>query len=96
MSADLFGVEIPVEPVKHLKQGGYARRPGTGPANETCGTCANCIGTGGGRKTFYKCAVVRHRWTRGPGTDILKRTSACELWQAQAATQCLPNKTNGT
>lgn len=78
---DLFGQPV-LDPVKVFgKLSGYARRPGTGPDKETCGSCAHCCATGNGRKTYYKCDVIRWRWTHGYGTDILKSSPACELWK---------------
>lgn len=65
---------------RRTKASGYPRRPGSGPAGQTC---ANCIPTGGHRKTYFKCAVIRYRWTHGPGTDILKKSPACELWKSK-------------
>lgn len=81
---DMFGAPVPValtaKQRKELAQG-YARRPGSGPVGETCGTCANCYASHYNRKTYYKCEVIRHRWTNGPGTDIRKKSPACDLWQ---------------
>ena len=60
---------------------GFARPPGTGPQGETCGTCVHCAYTGSGKRRYPKCDVIRFRWTHGPGTDILVRSPACEMWQ---------------
>lgn len=62
---------------------GYARIPGTGPAGETCGSCANCVRVQGGSRAFPKCLVIQFRWTHGPGTDIRCKSPACEMWQAK-------------
>lgn len=62
---------------------GYARPPGTGPAGETCKTCAHYCRVQGGGSKFPKCALIRFRWTHGPGTDIRAKSPACELWQAK-------------
>ncbi len=61
--------------------GGYARPPGTGPKGETCKTCAFCCYTGNGKRRYPKCAVIKFRWTHGPGTDIKLRSPACDMWQ---------------
>lgn len=63
------------------KANGYARVPGSGPKGETCKTCVHSCATGGYRKTYYKCAVIKHRWTHGPGTDILIKSPACSMWK---------------
>lgn len=83
---DLFGnavLDLPVSSHANRKTicNGYARPPGTGPAGETCKTCQHATATGPYNRTFYKCAVIRHRWTHGPGTDIRLKSAACELWQ---------------
>lgn len=82
---DLFGAPVQADPAKKRKDtkpGGYARTPGSGPAGQTCGSCRFCIGTGAGRHTYYKCEIIKFRWTRGPGTDILKKSPACSMWMA--------------
>lgn len=88
MSTDLFGEEV-VEPIISERTGkakrrtvpkGYARQPGSGPAGETCGTCDHCVRVEHNTKAYHKCAVVRHRWTHGPGSDILRASPACEKW----------------
>lgn len=76
---DLFG-----EPVAHphkLKSGAYPYRPGSGPAGERCGTCANCYMAArrNPRLRPYKCALVTP--TFGPGTDIRLKTPACWAWK---------------
>jgi hypothetical protein len=81
---DLFGNPIS-EPVKDSKTHatGYATRPGSGPAGQTCGTCKFATRTGHSRKSYFKCMVIRHRWTHGPGTDILLKSPACSFWKAK-------------
>lgn len=62
-------------------KGGYAARPETGPAGETCKSCrhAQPHETGAGRR-YWKCALVKR--THGPGTDIALRSPACRKWEA--------------
>ncbi len=62
---------------------GYARPPGSGPAGETCKSCAHYRRVPGGGSVFPKCAVIEFRWTHGPGTDIRAKSPACELWKAK-------------
>lgn len=92
---DLFGNEITVEQARVIEEhgkrkrkqtapNGYARRPGTGPAGETCKTCAHAVRVQGGSRKFLKCAVIRHRWTHGPGTDIKAGSPACEMWEGRS------------
>lgn len=81
---DLFGHPLPnpVLATKHItKLNGYARRPGSGPAGETCGTCDHCATRSYTKNKYFKCLVIQWRWTHGPGTDILKSSPACELWK---------------
>jgi len=67
---------------KHYVQPkGYAAMPGTGPTDETCGSCKFAVR---GRR-WLKCELIRARWTHGRGTDILARTPACSKWQEYEA-----------
>jgi len=83
---DLFGVPIPEAGapvvVKPGQPKGFARPPGTGPYGETCGTCVYIRHVRGGANVYKKCALIQHRWTHGPGTDIKSKSPACELWEA--------------
>lgn len=67
-NGDLFGGDT-----RTYAGNGYAADPGTGPAGETCGSCANYEP---GR--FKKCGIGRK--SNGPGTDILKSAPACHRW----------------
>jgi hypothetical protein len=60
---------------------GYAMPPGTGPAGETCKTCAHIVrpATRSGAR-FRKCGLIRANWTHGEGTDILAGSPACAKW----------------
>lgn len=91
---DLFGIAIDERTLpaprdhkrRNTRPNGYAARPGTGPAGETCGTCEHfCWSHPGGRRHYLKCGLVRKNWTHGPGTDILKRSPACELWKSKTS-----------
>lgn len=66
-------------PVKY--KGGYADVPGSGPAGETCKTCAHLY-RHEMAKTYLKCALMKHRWTGGPGSDIKAKSPACARWEA--------------
>ncbi len=64
---------------KHYVQPrGYAYTPGTGPAAETCGTCAFALR---GRH-YAKCGKARGIWTHSRRTDILLGSPACRHWEA--------------
>lgn len=93
MTRDLFGVEIdersypdvmPIQKKRDYSAKGFPARPGSGPAGETCRSCANCVRCPYHGKNYYKCAILRHRWTSGPGTDIKLKSPACEWWKAKA------------
>lgn len=60
---------------------GYAMPPGTGPAGETCKTCAHIErpATRSG-KVFRKCGANKQAWTHGPGSDIRAGSPACSKW----------------
>jgi len=78
---DLFGNEIPNQP--HVKKpgqaNGYAARPGTGPAGETCKTCANAWRKTTYRHAYWKCGLTK--CTCGYGSDIRLKSPACQFWK---------------
>jgi hypothetical protein len=85
---DLFGEEIvlidaPKQPRRGGKDwlGGYAMRPGSGPAGERCGTCRHDVKVNGGTRDYHKCALCKPNWTHGPGSDIKQRSPACSKWE---------------
>jgi hypothetical protein len=65
------------------RKSGHAWRPGTGPAGETCGSCAHKVTkhTGGWNKSFVKCGLMEKQWTHGAGTDIRAHDPACKFWE---------------
>lgn len=67
---------------RSLKKGLYADYPGTGPKDETCGSCKHLV-----RKqmasVYLKCGLCRQWWTGGGGTDIKARSPACSKWTAE-------------
>lgn len=83
--SDLFGIERALMPVerkslrKPTQPKGYAAVPGTGPTNETCGSCAH-LERKRMAKTYLKCALMRSHWTGGAGTDVRARSPACRNW----------------
>ncbi len=61
----------------------YPMPPGTGPENETCGTCTNCrVLTIRSGKRFRKCALMTP--SHGAATDIKKSSPACGRFEAAA------------
>ena len=70
-------VEVPVRGKHYVQPRGYFYPPGTGPKNETCGTCKHCARF----KKWAKCELNRARWTGGRGSDILARSPACKYWE---------------
>ncbi len=73
---DLFGVVI-FDPVK-TRVKGYASRPGSGPAGETCRSCARKVRVSSGVRAYWKCSLLKP--TKGPGTDIRLKSPACAYW----------------
>lgn len=69
-------------PTVKRSRGGYAAPPGSGPAGETCKTCAHRYQRMGGAKSFTKCRLVKA--TNGKGSDILQKSPACSRWEAKA------------
>lgn len=70
-------------PVAHQpgERYGHAAPPGTGPADETCGSCAHIQRRDIGSRCFFKCGVLPAKFVHGRKTDILKTDSACAMWE---------------
>jgi hypothetical protein len=68
-------------PEPRPKTGATPGTIGRGPAGETCGSCQHLCRIRYHDKTYFKCGLMRHAWTHGPGTDIRRKWSACELWE---------------
>lgn len=64
---------------------GYADRPGTGPAGETCGSCAHHVSKRMSKR-YHKCGLTAACWTGGRRTDILVRAAACSKWEKEETT----------
>lgn len=77
---DLFG-ETAKPPRKTPQPKGYASRPGSGPKDQTCGSCAHCIRKNVNQRSFFKCALRRKDWGYTRTTDILFRAPACYFWE---------------
>lgn len=61
---------------------GYAAKPGTGPAGQTCNTCAHCrLRVSRGNRRYYKCQLLYGQLTTGRATDVTLRSPACAKWQ---------------
>ena len=84
---DLFGDEIALDdkvtqsPLKGRRlDSGYPAKPGTGPANETCGSCDLRIRfkVAG---AWYKCQLMQPHWSHSAGTDIKLKSPACSCWE---------------
>lgn len=71
---------------KETRPQGYAARPGSGPAGETCKSCRH-LERVHYAKTYRKCGLNKANWTHGPGSDVLAGSPACQLWEAKAKPQ---------
>lgn len=88
---NLFGAPDPiVAPVivrgkkkrSSTKANGYAARPGSGPAGETCRSCRHRVeNENRTAKVYWKCGLMRHTWTGGTGTDVRASSPACSKWE---------------
>lgn len=61
---------------------GYAATPGSGPADETCGSCRHLTRVRYGR-TYLKCELTRAAWTKAARTDVRAGSPACGKWAAK-------------
>lgn len=88
---DIFGSEITEAEARRLMKrksaqpNGYAAPPGSGPAGETCRTCANIYRVTPSMKSFFKCRLIQA--TAGAGTDIRAKAPACRRWEPTPETQ---------
>jgi hypothetical protein len=55
--------------------------PGSGPAGQSCGTCAKCVKREFTHHNYYKCLVMAKFWTAGLGTDVRLKDLACKSWE---------------
>ena len=69
----------PIPAPKKYPVNGYAAKPGTGPDGKRCKDCEHCAKriSPSGKKTFYKCRLMKHAWTNGYGSDIRANSPAC-------------------
>lgn len=63
------------------KKHGHAAVPGTGPKDETCGSCSHLARRQMSR-AYLKCGLMRAYWTGGDGTDVRAADPACRRWTA--------------
>ncbi len=77
---DLFGLDDAPPPRKTTLQKGHAWPPGTGPAGETCGSCAHLF-RNRMAKTYFKCLLAQSKWTGGKASDVRVRDLACKKWK---------------
>lgn len=79
---DLFGERS--RPMRKGPQAkGYAARPGSGPKDQTCGSCRHCFRKTYTSKPVFKCLLMRDDWGQTRRTDILFRATACKFWEAK-------------
>ena len=70
------------ERAKRFKKRGHAGQPGEGPEGETCKTCRHATYVQMSKR-YHKCALTRHTWTGGPGSDIRLKDPACQFWEGR-------------
>ena len=61
---------------------GHAAAPGSGPAGETCKSCAHIFRNRDCAKVYIKCGLAKHKWTGGGGSDVRAGDAACSAWAA--------------
>lgn len=81
---NIFGdeIEVPVRGKHYVQPKGYAYFPGTGPKDESCGSCMHAER----HARWAKCGHPNYpKHTGGRGTDILLRSPACKYWSPNTA-----------
>jgi len=79
---DLFGApSAPKVMPRGEKPAGYAGQPGSGPAGQTCGTCAFCRYRLINERRYYKCQRMSAIWSRNSTTDIRAQSPACNRFE---------------
>lgn len=82
---DLFGEPIAAATaLPRVRKIGYAARPGTGPRNQRCNTCAHCIPVMQEGRRGRKCELVAPLWTTTAETDVKHNAPACRLWERKS------------
>ena len=66
----------------YVEPRGHAWTPGSGPAGETCGSCAH-VERRSWAKTYLKCGLAKARWTNGRASDVRARDPACRHWESK-------------
>lgn len=77
-------VKVPKRGKHYTQPRGYFAPPGSGPKDQTCGTCKHCQRDRNysGTKSWAKCEKARGKWTHGRGSDILVKAPAYRAWEA--------------
>lgn len=78
---DLFGDSLPLR--RTFATGGYAAKPGTGPAGKTCRQCRNYVRVQRNDQFHPKCCLLEKQWTHGKGTDIKAGAAACAYFEEE-------------
>ena len=87
-SVNLFGDPVVIEVSQARRPEipkGYAAIPGTGPEGEKCRTCRHAVKRSGNARDYWKCSLMKARWTGGYGSDIRLKSPACSKWERKAA-----------
>lgn len=92
----LGGEAVTVKPrgKNYVQPRGYCQPPGTGPAGETCGTCAHHVVKRMGKR-YHKCELAQGKWTGGRASDILVKAPACRSWEAEDPAPAAPSTRSG-
>ena len=79
----LFGEDLPdlPKPQTGKRKHAHPAPPGSGPQGQVCGHCQHYFRDVYHGRTHLKCALLRHAWTRGPGTDIRWHDAACRCFR---------------
>lgn len=59
---------------------GHAAMPGTGPKDQTCGSCGSMMRKTSTARAYTKCSRTQSKWTGGAATDVKLKDPACSHW----------------
>jgi hypothetical protein len=78
------GTTVPESHIRNVRAGLHpmGSKLSDNPAAR-CGNCKHLVQTTGNASFYFKCALMRDRWTGGPGTDLRRKWHGCDQWKSE-------------